>query len=103
MSKIEKSNIEEAFCDFLEKNHKGYQKPISSKSLEIFFGLKGSEIRKLVNSLRCKGVPICSDSDGYYYASNQQELKATIMQLDSRINQIAKARDGLANKAEKSA
>lgn len=57
--------------------------------------MKGTEIRRIVNSLRCKGEPICSDLDGYYYADNQLEIKATIAQLSSRIQKIAQARDGL--------
>ena len=57
--------------------------------------MKGTEIRRIVNSLRCKGEPICSDLDGYYYANNQLEIKATIAQLSSRIQKIAQARDGL--------
>ena len=57
--------------------------------------MKGTEIRRIVNSLRCKGEPISSDLDGYYYADNQLEIKATIAQLSSRIQKIAQARDGL--------
>ena len=91
-------NIGEAFCEYLEKYHKGSNSPVSSKTLEAVFHLKGTEIRKLVNSLRCKGEPICSDYYGYYYAANQHELNATIAQLSSRINQITKARDGLVNR-----
>ena len=103
MSKKEKLNIEESFSEYLEKYHKGYANPVSSKSLEAVFHLKGSEIRRLVNALRCKGIPICSDTDGYFYADNEHEINATIAQLSSRINQIAKARDGLVNRAEQSA
>ena len=92
-------NIEDSFCECLERYHKGSTNPVSSKKLEAVFHLKGVEIRKLVNSLRCQGKPICSDYYGYYYAANQQELNATVAQLSSRINQITKARDGLLNRA----
>ena len=54
----------------------------------------------MVNSLRCKGKPICSDLDGYFYADNQHEINATIAQLSSRIQKIAQARDGLLNRTE---
>lgn len=92
-------NIEDSFCEYLERYHKGSANPVSSKTLEAVFHLKGTEIRKLVNSLRCQGKLICSDYYGYYYAANQQELNATVAQLSSRINQITKARDGLLNRA----
>lgn len=92
-------NIEDSFCEYLERYHKGSANPVSSKTLEAVFHLKGTEIRKLVNSLRCQGKPICSDYYGYYCAANQQELNATVAQLSSRISQITKARDGLLNRA----
>lgn len=92
-------NIEDAFCEYLKRYHKGSANPVSSKTLEAVFHLKGTEIRKLVNSLRCQGKPICSDYYGYYYAANQRELDATVAQLSSRINQITKARDGLLNQS----
>ena len=93
-------NIEDAFCEYLERYHKGSANPVSSKTLEAVFHLKGTEVRKLVNSLRCQGQPICSDYYGYYYAANQHELNATVAQLSSRINQISKARDGLLNRSK---
>ena len=62
--------------------------------------MKGTEIRRIVNSLRGKGEPICSDLDGYYYADNQLEINATIAQLSSRIQKIAQARDGLLNRSD---
>ena len=100
MDKAKKTTIEEALCEYLAKNFRGASNPVSSKSLETVFHVKGSEIRRLVNSLRCKGEPICSDYDGYYYADNQYEICATIAQLSSRIHKIAQARDGLLNRME---
>ena len=96
MNKKPELNIEEVFCEYLEKCHKGSANPVQSKSLEAVFYLKGTEIRKLVNTLRCKGKPICSNYYGYYYAANQYEINGTIAQLNSRIQQMSKARDGLA-------
>ena len=64
MDKAKKLNIEEALCEYLAKNFRGANNPVSSKTLETVFHVKGSEIRRMVNSLRCKGEPICSDLDG---------------------------------------
>lgn len=98
MDKPKKTDMEEAFCEYLAKNFRGANNPVSSKTLEIVFHVKGTEIRRMVNSLRCKGEPICSDMDGYYFADNQYEINATIAQLSSRIQKIANARDGLLNR-----
>lgn len=100
MDKAKKTDMEEAFCEYLAKNFRGANNPVSSKTLEAVFHVKGTEIRRMVNSLRSKGEPICSDLDGYYYADNQHEINATIAQLSSRIQKIAKARDGLLNREE---
>lgn len=92
---MEEMNIEQALCDYLERYHSGEIEPASSKKLEAIFHVKGSELRRIVNSLRSQSHPICSNASGYFYASKQQELNATVAQLTSRIKQIAKARDGL--------
>ena len=91
MNKAPQVNIEEVLCEYLQKNYRGANNPVSSKQLEAVFHVKGTEIRRLVNSLR-------SNMEGYYYAANQHEINATIAQLSSRINKIAKARDGLVNR-----
>ena len=88
-------NIEEAFCEYLEKNYRGENNPISSKMLEVVFHVNGSEIRRIVNSLRCDSKPICSDATGYFYGETPLEIKATIAQLNSRVRKIAMAGDGL--------
>ena len=100
MDTTKKTNIEEALWEYLAKNFRGANNPVSSKTLETVFHVKGSEIRRMVNSLRCKGEPICSDLDGYFYADNQHEINATIAQLSSRIHKITRARDGLLNRNE---
>lgn len=103
MSVAAKFNTEEAFCEYLKKHHKGSDNAVSSKTLEAVFYVKGTEIRRWVNSLRCKGEPICSDFYGYYYAANQHEINATIAQLNSRIRKITKAKDGLVNRQSETA
>lgn len=92
---MEQVNIESSVCCFLRDNHTGRKNAASSKTLEAVFHVKGSEVRKIVNSLRCTGHPVCSDSTGYYYAATQDEVNATVAQLSSRIDKISSARDGL--------
>ncbi len=92
---MSQDNVEKRLCHYLKEFHSGRGKAVSSKELEAAFSLKGTEVRKAVNALRCAGYPICSDSLGYYFASSQEEIRATVMQLNSRITKIAKARNGL--------
>ena len=88
-------------CEYLRLNHKGRQNAASSKTLEAVFSLNGKEIRKCVNILRCDGFPVCSDTVGYYSAATQDEVDATIAQLNSRITQISNAKNGLLNAVAK--
>lgn len=81
--------------DYLKKKHKGQRNAASSKILEAVFDLKNREIRKCINTLRCSGFPICSDTFGYYYPATADEVDTTVAQLESRITKIAKAKDGM--------
>lgn len=85
----------EKVAGYLKKHHTGKKKAASSHELEAVFHLRGSELRRQINSLRCNGNPICSDKEGYYYAATKEELAATIMQLNSRISKMTKAKKGL--------
>ena len=75
----------------------GDDKQITSAELSQRLGISGAEVRKQVNTLRCKGKPIASDSQGYYIATNPSELEHTIASFNSRIHQMIKAREGLKN------
>ena len=87
--------IDISLLEYLQKNHCGEFQSVPSKHLEFVYGIKGSQVRQIINELRCKGNPICSDSNGYYYAENEMELRHSICQLSSRVGKIAKARNGL--------
>ncbi len=82
-------------ADYLRDYCKGESRAVTSRELGTVFGIRGSELRGIVNRLRCGGVPICSSEFGYFYAGNDQELSRTIRQLTSRIKKIAAARRGL--------
>ena len=86
--------------NYLKRRHRGQSNAIKSPALEARFGISGRELREVVNELRCRGYPVCSDDSGYYYASNEAELTATIRQLNSRISKIAMARNGLVRAME---
>ena len=63
--------------------------------LTEILGIKGIEVRHLVNQLRRDGVPIASSGSGYFYAATEQEVRATIAHLTRRISGIAAAIRGL--------
>lgn len=83
------------FERYMQTEHKGKANAVFSKELERLFHCKGTEIRRMVNELRIKGVPICSCSRGYYYAENRSDIEETIAHLDGRVSKIKAAQDGL--------
>lgn len=75
------------------KAHKGL--PITSSKLSEAFGISGFEIRKMVNSARSEGCPICSCNRGYYYSENRDDIDKTILSLSHRIGSMQRAIKGL--------
>ena len=59
----------------------GREHLICSRDLVRQKNLRKSDLRKKVNRLRRKAVPIASSREGYFYASNAAELYSTIRQL----------------------
>lgn len=78
--------------DFLPE---GQENKITSRDLESITHLKGAQIRAEVNRLRTAGAPIASDANGYYIATTQEALTATIRNLESRRNAMNRAIEGL--------
>jgi len=87
--------LDVTLCEHLKKYHRGQENAVSSRELEAVFHIKGRDLRRAVNRLRCDGCPICSDKTGYFYAVRQSEVKATIAQLSGRISKITAAKNGL--------
>ena len=94
---MEHVDITEKFLAYLKRHHTGEGKAVQSKGLEFRFQMSGRKIRDIVNELRCDGYPICSDENGYYYAANKKEVMRSISQLNSRIEKISEAKNGLVN------
>lgn len=79
---------------------KGETSRITSSEIGALTNLSGATIRKIVNEKRSKFIPIASDGNGYFIATQPEELNHTIAQLNSRIHMMIKAREGL-KKAQK--
>ncbi len=74
---------------------------VNGAELERALNLSGTDLRKLVNKLRRKGIPIASDRQGYFYAVNAGEVYTTIRQLRQMSNGLEKAIAGLEGALEK--
>ena len=86
---------DKALCEYLKQYRRGQENAASSRELEAAFHVKGTELRRAVNRLRCSGYPICSDATGCFYAARQSEIRTTVAQLTGRISKIAAATKGL--------
>lgn len=79
---------------------KGENGRITSGEIGKLTNLSGGNIRRIVNESRSKFIPIASDGNGYFIATEPEELNHTIAQLNSRIHKMIIAREGL-RKAQK--
>lgn len=73
----------------------GRKHTVKSIQLEQLLGISGTDLRKLVNRLRKKGVPIGSSKAGYFYAENAGEVYVTIRQLQAMARGLEGAIHGL--------
>ena len=90
----------ELLAEHLKRYHPCALCAATSRELERTFSIKGTELRQLVNQLRRAGIPIASNSSGYFYAATEQEVRATIGHLTRRISGIAAAIHGLNSSLE---
>lgn len=81
--------------DIVALIHKGENSRITSVEIGAVTNLSGAEIRRIINESRSNFVPIASDSNGYFIATQPNELDHTIAQLNSRIHKMIVAREGL--------
>lgn len=47
--------------------------PQDRKTLALALGIEDRKLRKVIKSLRDKGLPICTDPDGGYYMGSRKE------------------------------
>ena len=85
----------ELIRDYLKKSHMGRNKAVHSYVIEGLLNIDGRTVRKHISKLRQEGVPICSCSDGYYYAEKQNEINETVAWLNEHVTKVSNARTGL--------
>lgn len=91
---------EEKLLAYLTGSCTGRKYTVNSIQLEQLLGISGTDLRKLVNRLRKKGVPIGSSTAGYFYAENAGEVYVTIRQLQAMVRGLEGAIHGLEKSLE---
>lgn len=70
---------------YLREHSDGKDYPICSSELSAAFGVPRTSIRRMINTARSNGSPICSGQKGYYITTDKEEIKNTIESLRGRI------------------
>ena len=80
---------------YLREHSDGKDYPVCSSELAKALGIPRTTIRRMINTARSNGSPICSGQRGYYITTDQEEIKCTIKSLRGRIAKMEKAIAGL--------
>ena len=86
---------EEQLLSYLKGACPGRKYRVSGAELERALSLSGTDLRRLVNRLRRRGMPVASDRSGYFYAVTAGEVYTTIRQLKQMVAGLEKAIAGL--------
>ena len=86
---------EEKLLQYLKIFCKGRANTQKSEEIELAVCISGNELRKAVNRLRRKGIPVGSSRSGYFYAVTAGEVYSTIRQLKVMANGLDAAITGL--------
>ena len=92
---------DEELRDYLKRFCFGREHLICSRDLVRQKNLRESDLRKKVNRLRRKGIPVGSDRSGYFYAVTAGEVYATIRQLKAMSSGLEAAIYGLEQALER--
>lgn len=84
-----------SILDYVTKNHNGAENAILAGRLCSMLGITGRLLRRAITELQVEGHPICSDTNGYFYAVSVDEIESTVAHLTSRAQEMEAARDGL--------
>ena len=68
---------EKQLLDYLKGACLGRAYRVGSAELERALGVSSTDLRKIVNRLRRRGIPIASDRSGYFYAQTAGEVYTT--------------------------
>ena len=85
----------EELKSYLKQNCCGRSNAEKSPVLESTLHISGNELRRQVNRLRRRKVPVCSGPEGYFYAKNAGEIYSTIRALKIMTHGLEHAIEGL--------
>ena len=85
----------EQLLSYLKGACRGRAYRVGGEELRRALGISGTALRKLVNRLRRRGIPIASDRTGYFYAQTAGEVYATIRLLRKIVSGLEAAIRGL--------
>ncbi len=94
---------------WLERTLRKHQtiNPVTAKDLCVRcksdnnIDIEGPDVRAMVNFFRRNENPVGSMADGYFWATERQQLDSTILHLRERISGISSALHGLEKAKEK--
>lgn len=86
---------EEQVLAYLKGACPGRRYTVKSADLEAALHISGTDLRKLINRLRKRGIPIASSREGYFYAATAGEVYSTIRQLQGMVRGLERAISGL--------
>ena len=78
--------MEELLLNYLKVACRGREFCASSTELGRAIGVGKKTVQKIVSRLRRKKIPICSTSNGYFYAKTAQDIIRTIELLQRMID-----------------
>lgn len=82
---------------YLREHSDGKDYPVCSRELAKAFCVPRTTIRRMINTARSNGSPICSNQKGYYITNDKEEIKSIISSLRGRIAKMECAIIGLEN------
>ena len=91
----------EQLKNHLKRNCLGRKNAVKSPELERALRISGNELRRQVNRLRRKKVPICSGPEGYFYAAHAGEVVDTILNLEDMLKGLQDSMSGLRGSLER--
>ena len=100
------SSEERAVLEVLNRHHKDNK--ITDPAIRVWVQVSdyhiekfGAGLRRVINTLRQKGYPICSDTKGYWMATDKREILDNAEALKGRAIKILEAVRGMQYAAKK--
>ena len=85
----------------LKNNCLGRSHAMKASELETVLHISENDLRRQVNRLRRKNIPVCSGSEGYFYAAHAGEVVDTILNLEEMMRGLQDSMSGLRGSLER--